>query len=278
MEREKALLEKRFAELAARYAKRIPMWEVTNETLFWGPAQHRNSVFFGKRDFVEWSFKTAAKYFPSNKLVINEAAPNVIDCYRATRSAYYMQIENALMKGCRIDGIGIQAHAVWGTNMKRVASQARFEYNPEHMFRIMDTYAQLERPLQITELTIPAYSEDPGDEAVQAEIVRNLYSIWFSHPSMEAIIYWDLSDAYSWTAEHVGSLCRRDMSPKPAYNVICDLFGREWRTNFERDVGGGRLSFRGFRGTYEVEATSNGRTVRREFHVGDKNPETVVLV
>ena len=113
---------------------------------------------------------------------------------------------------------------------------------------------------------------------MQAEIVRNLYRIWFSHPSMEAIIYWDLSDAYSWTAEHVGSLCRRDMSPKPAYNVICDLFGREWRTNFERDVGGGRLSFRGFRGTYEVEATSNGRTVRREFHVGDKNPETVVLV
>ena len=53
VEREKALLEKRFAELAARYAKRIPMWEVTNETLFWGPTQHRNSVFFGKRDFVE---------------------------------------------------------------------------------------------------------------------------------------------------------------------------------------------------------------------------------
>ncbi len=97
-------------------------------------------------------------------------------------------------------------------------------------------------------------------------------------PLMAAIIYWDLSDAYSWTATHVGSLCRRDMSPKPAYNIICDLFGREWRTNFERDVGGGRLSFRGFRGTYEVEAMSNGRTVRREFHVGAKNPETVVLV
>jgi len=278
VEREKALLEKRFAELAARYAKRIPMWEVTNETLFWGPAQHRNSVFFGKRDFVEWSFKTAAKYFPSNKLVINEAAPNVIDCYRATRSAYYMQIENALMKGCRIDGIGIQAHAVWGTNMKTVVSQARFEYNPEHMFRIMDTYAQLGRPLQITELTIPAYSEDPGDEAVQAEIVRNLYSIWFSHKAMEAIIYWDLSDAYSWTAEHVGSLCRRDMSPKPAYNVVRELFGREWRTNFERDAAGGRLAFRGFRGTYEVEATSNGRTVKRQFAVGNAAPGPVEIV
>lgn len=33
---------------------------------------------------------------------------------------------------------------------------------------------------------------------------------------------------------------------------------------------GGRLSFRGFCGTYEVEATSNGRTVKRQFHVGLK--------
>ena len=33
--REKMLLEKRFRELAERYAHRIPMWEVTNETLVW---------------------------------------------------------------------------------------------------------------------------------------------------------------------------------------------------------------------------------------------------
>ena len=45
--------------------------------------------------------------------------------------------------------------------------------------------------------------------------------------------------------------------------------GREWRTNFERDAAGGRLAFRGFRGTYEVEATSNRRTVKRQFAVGN---------
>ena len=40
------------------------------------------------------------------------------------------------------------------------------------------------------------------------------------------------------------------------------------RRDFDRDAAGGRLSFRGFCGTYEVEATSNGRTVKRQFHVG----------
>lgn len=75
-----------------------------------------------------------------------------------------------------------------------------------------------------------------------------------------------------------GSLLRRDMSPKPAYDVICDLFNREWRTNFTRDASGGSLSFRGFCGTYEVEATSNGRTIKREFHVGRTNHTPVEIV
>ena len=67
------------------------------------------------------------------------------------------------------------------------------------------------------------------------------------------------------------------MSPKPAYKAICDLFGREWRTNFDRDAPGGCLSFRGFCGTYEVEATSNGRTVKRQFHVGHGKPTPVCV-
>lgn len=277
IESEKELLEKRFAELAARYADRIPMWEVTNETLFWTQGQLRRGSIFLAPDIVEWSFKTADRYFPRNRLVINESQINIMEngSYKLNRSAYYMQIENALAKGCRIDSVGIQAHATWGLNMRTVAAKARFQYNPPEMFGLLDTYAALGRPLQITECTIPAYSTDPADEAVQAEIVRKLYGIWFSHPAMEAIIYWDLTDAYSWCPEYFGSLCRKDMSPKPAYETIRELFGREWRTNLEREISGGRFSFRGFRGTYEVEATSGGRTVKREFRIGGSDAGTV---
>ena len=226
---------------------------------------------------MEWCFKTAAKYFKANKLVINETHMYVWESFKKSRSAYYMQIENALLKGCRIDGIGIQAHATWGMDMKKIAERGRFQYNPRFTFEMLDTYAELGRPIQITEITIPAFSEDPGDEAVQAEIVRNLYSVWFSHKAMEAIIYWDLSDAYTWQPASFGSFLRRDMSPKPAYDVVRDLFGREWRTNFERDAAGGQLSFRGFCGTYEVEATSNGRNVRHQFHVGRENTSPVEM-
>jgi GH35 family endo-1,4-beta-xylanase len=253
------------------------MWEVSNETLGRSKKKDELSSFFSAPDFIEWNYKTAAKYFTSNRLVINDNNPNVMVNHKGTGSAYYKLIKDALGKGCRIDGIGIQSHWLWKLGDKSFGKRVKTLYDPQFMFGLLDTYAKFGKPIQITEITIPAFSTDSGDEAVQAEIVRNLYSIWFSHKAMEAIIYWDFTDAYTWLPKWCGALCRSDMSPKPAYKAICDLFGREWRTNFERDAAGGRLSFRGFCGTYEVEATSNGRTVKREFHVGRENPAPVKM-
>lgn len=277
--REKYLLEKRFRELSERYSKRIPMWEVTNET-FWGP-NWRKSNFYQQPDFIEWSFKTAEKYFCANQLVINEAHCRIWndEWFFRSRSPYYMQIENALLKGARIDAIGMQYHMFHGTDMENVVRNSKVFYDPQRIFDVMDTYAMLGKPMQITEITIPAYSNDPGDEEVQAEILRELYRIWFSHRAMKAIIYWNLPDGYAAFAApgdftggenaYYGGLCRFDMTPKPAYYVIKDLFGKEWRTNFERDTAG-KLSFRGFYGTYELEATSNGKTVKQEIRI---NPD-----
>ena len=277
--REKRFLEKRMRELSERYAHRIRMWEVTNETL-WG-ANWRGSNFYQQEDYVEWSFKTAERYFGANELVINEAHCRIWDdtWFLRSRSPYYMQIERALLKGARIDGVGLQFHMFHGTGMKNVVRESKTFYDPMRVFDVLDTYARLGKPLQITEITIPAYSEDPGDEETQAEILRTLYRIWFSHRAMKAIIYWTLPDGYAAFAKpgdfsggenvYYGGLCRFDMTPKPAYDVVKDLFGREWRTNFERDVGG-QFSFRGFHGTYELEATSDGRTVKREFRL---NPD-----
>lgn len=279
--KEKYLLEKRFRELAERYAKRVPMWEVTNET-FWGK-DIKSPNFYRESDLVEWSFKLAERYFPANKLIINEWSNLWGDTLRhRSRGRYYMQIERAMLKGARIDSVGMQFHMFFDSD-KSVSATRQF-YDPQCLFDVMDTYSALGRPIQITEITIPAYSNDPGDEEVQAEILRELYRIWFSHPAMEAIIYWNLPDGYAWGAQpgdmttgenrYYGGLCRFDMTPKPAFNVVKDLFGKEWRTNFERDVGG-EFAFRGFKGTYELEATANGKTVRREFRINPAFPDTV---
>lgn len=287
--REKRLLVKHFRELSGRYADRIRMWEVTNETL-WGAYRTSSTTanLYRQEDYVEWSFKLAEKFFPGNELIINEAHCRVWDgiWYQRERSPYYMQIERALEKGARIDAIGMQFHMFH--DVSNVVNDTRDFYDPQRLFDVMDTYAKFNRPLQITEITIPAYSNDPGDEEVQAEILRELYRIWFSARGMEAIIYWNLPDGYAAFAKpgdfsggenaYYGGLCRFDMSPKPAYEVVKDLFGREWRTNVDAEASG-RYVFRGFYGTYDAEFTSSGKTVRTEIHVGrDLVPSKSIVI
>lgn len=285
---EKRLLVKRFRELSEHYADRIKMWEVTNETMWGADYSGKNAAnLYRQEDYVEWSFRTAEQFFPGNELIINEAHCRVWDgiWYQRERSPYYMQIGRAMQNGARIDAIGMQFHMFHEAD--KVVEATRDFYDPKRLFDVLETYAKFNRPLQITEITIPAYSTDPGDEEVQAEILRELYRIWFSARGMEAIIYWNLPDGYAAFAEpgdftrgenaYYGGLCRFDMSPKPAYQVVKDLFAKEWRTNFERDVGG-RFAFRGFHGTYELEVSSNGRTKKQDFIIRPNFKDRIEIV
>ena len=279
--REKELLEKRFRELSERYASRVPMWEVTNECFLngaWEPALYLDP------DMIEWVYKLAARYFPNNKLISNDDFWHRARNFLGTRSDYYLMVENALLKGCRVDGVGLQLHLF--KPAKTFAADTRYILDPRRMFGILDTFARLNRPLQMTELTIPAYSANARDEALQAELLRTLYSIWFSHPAMEAIIYWNVVDGYaagergdmtSRQNAYYGGLLRYDMTPKPVYEMINELFGRTWHTEFERDSGS-TCAFRGFYGTYRVGVTVNGRDVVREirFSRGAESAEIMV--
>lgn len=275
IEWEKQCLRKRFEELAARYAARIPMWEVTNET-FWASWFYPTN-FYHQPDFIEWSFKEAERCFPANCLVINEANCRIWDdnFFFRTRSPYFMQIENALLKGCRIDEIGMQFHMF--AKREDELRENRSCYDPERIYDVLDTYAYLGKPIHISELTIPAYSGSPEDEEIQAQIIRALYSIWFSHLAMSGILYWNLIDGFAAFAKqgdmtagenyYYGGLLRHDFTPKPSCRVIRDLFQKEWHTETELDSGAdSKAYFRGFYGKYDAEITVNGKTVTREFH------------
>ena len=241
-------LSDRFSELAELYADRIPSWEVTNENLYLpGPS---NSVHFLRNDTIEWDFRTADRMFPANRLILNESGDNCWSWFNGSRSGYYMVIERALWKGCRIDSIGMQFHMARPEPAE--ISVGRTWYSPENICKILDKYAELGLPIQITESSVPSFRNTEEDEEVQAEILKNLYSIWFSHPAMEAIIYWDVADGYEWTPHKCGFV-RKDLTPKKAYTVIRDLFRKTWRTDAELYTDdAGECRFKGFYGEYEI--------------------------
>ena len=145
----------------------------------------------------------------------------------------------------------------------------------------MDLFSNFGKPLQITEVTVPAYSNDPEDEAMQAEIIEKLYSVWFSHPNVEQIIYWNLPDGYAAFAPqgdmtagenyYYGGLLRFDMTPKPAYYTIKNLFEKTWHTEAELNSDeDGKANFRGFYGKYDVELNVDGKIITKEIRLTKK--------
>lgn len=250
--------EERIKKLAERYGEHIPVWEVTNETLyFWKDS----SVLYNQPDLIEWSFKCAEKYLSKNRLLINDAHCNIWNVFNGNRSQYYMQIERAIKNGARIDGIGMQFHMFF--NKEDEKKETELYYDPMRIYQVLDCYSDFGKPLSITELTIPAYSQTEEDEAIQAEIMKWLYSIWFSHENVEAIIYWNLVDGYAAFAPqgdmtagenyYHGGLMRFDMTPKPAFYAIRDMFEKQWHTEETKCTNdNGIVDFSGFYGDYEI--------------------------
>lgn len=261
-------LERRFSEIAERYADKINTIEVVNEL------QWRSGVtdFYRSDDFLEWCYKTAEKYFPNNQLGINEWY-GVWNGNWKTLDSYYLMIENTILKGARIDAIGLQYHMFF----KREDEEEKTGsfYNPMVLYGIMDTYTKLNRPLQITEVTIPAYSANAEDEEMQAQIIEHLYPIWFSHPNVEQIIYWNLADGYAAFAPqgdmtagenyYYGGLLRFDLSPKPAYYAVKNLFEKRWHTSESMATNAnGEAFFKGFKGKYSLTFEKGGQTITKE--------------
>lgn len=282
-------LERRYQEISQRYADKIPTIEVTNE-LDYRKGKSRTK-FFEEPDYFAWCMEMAAKYFPNNQLATNEFTQACWEHFGRYDDKYYAYLQAALMKGTRIDAIGMQYHLFYNQG-EELYQHARTLLNPKKLYHQMDLYATLGRPLQITEVTIPAYSWAQEDEELQAQILEKLYSIWFSHPHVEQIIYWNLVDGYAYvpSKENVGDmtvgenvfyggLLHPDLSAKPAFTMLKELTQKRWHTEEEIvSDENGVCSFRGFYGDYALELDLNGKTIKKTVSLYSKDDNKIKVV
>ena len=281
----KKAITKRYKEIAERYAKKIPTIEVTNE--HWWVRNGTLPDFYFADDCISWCFNEARKYFPDNQLVINEAQGYVWHD-ETNRSPYYMLIKNELDKGALIDAIGMQFHMFHKREEEEQSTTLFGYYDPQHLYKVLDRFAEFNLPLQLTEVTVPAYSTENEDEEIQADLIEKLYSIWFSHKNVEQIMYWNLVDGYAAFAEqgdmtagenyYYGGLLRFDMTPKPAYYRIKELFEKRWHTEeeFETDAEG-KCTFKGFYGEYELVLETDGKTICKTIGLSSKKNNDFVI-
>lgn len=269
-------------EIAKRYHDKIYDWDIINEMLCWDCyGDNRVTKFFREDDYVSYPFKIADR-LPFGRKFINEAE-GIWKYFHFSRSPYYMLLKNLENEGVNFDAIGIQCHQF--IEKEREGEYAFDRYNPMRVYDVLDTLGRFNKPLQISEVTIASYNGDAEDMDIQAELVKNMFKIWFSHKNMDGIVYWNLVDGYTYVpgdetdggamnmnvGENVygGALLYSDMSPKPAFKALKKLINEEWHTEgvFNTSSERGIAQFKGFKGMYDLEAEYDGKIYKKEIHL-----------
>ncbi len=230
------------------YRGRINEFDVNNEML------HGN--FFRSRlgeGIVKEMFEWCREGNPDAVLYVNDYG--IIEGDRL--DDYVQQIRDLLSQGVPIGGIGIQAHL-------------EYPLDAAKMKRALDTLAQFNLPLKITEVSVSL-----ADEQQQAETLRQIYRIAFAHPAVKEILLWGFWEGNHWRPQ--AGLYRRDFSAKPAAEAYRQLLFQEWWTISNGTTNAdGRWQTRGYAGRYRLTVTANGQTINRDIDLPDL--ETTVTV
>jgi len=116
------------------------------------------------------------------------------------------------------------------------------------VLEVLDRFAELGLPIQITEFDVAIRNED-----VQAEYLRDFYTAVFSHPATDKIVMWGFFEKVMW--KPLGALVRTDWTYKPNYHTYMDLVYNQWWTpdSMGTSDGSGTFGIRGFHGYYDIE-------------------------
>ncbi len=264
----------RITRCVERFKSDIGIWDVVNEATHYDREELKRNApklteaiaQMGVGKYVRTAFQTARQANPQAQLIIND--------YRTDAMFADSVISQLVGVGGKplYDIIGIQSHmhgGYWGA---------------ARTWEVCERFARFGKPLHFTETTLvsgPKQGSDwattPEGEQRQAQQVAEFYRVLFSHPAVEAITWWDFTDQDAWQQAPAG-LVRSDMTPKPAYERLCELLKGTWWTDVEVPMAaGGTVPFRGFLGHYEVQAGQGNQRLTGGF-VLDKASEPAIDV
>lgn len=222
----------------------IDEWDAVNHPVGWSSPRSTVDQVIGPGFYAD-VFK-AARARSGRPMFINED-----QVFRPGRQQdeFYDCIQDLIARGARPDGIGNQAHF-----------HSSFLPAPEEMLRISDRFAALVPNLELTEFDI----NTNGDEALQADWLRDTLIMAYSHPAYTGVMLWVFWEGAGWKPET--ALWRTDWSEKPNAKVWGDLVCNRWRSKaVGKTDADGHFAARGHRGQYEVTVEIAGRQRKLPF-------------
>ncbi len=193
-----AQIEEWMTALAARYPD-VDLIDVVNEPLH-APPQYAAALGGAGTTGWDWmikAFEMARAHFPKSELLLNDYS--ILSSASATQS--YLTLINLLKDRGLIDGIGEQGHF--------------FERIPEipDLASNLGALAATGLPIYISELDI-----NFADDARQANRMRDVFSTFWSNPSVLGVTHWGYLQGNMWRTD--AYLVRTDGSLRPALTWI----------------------------------------------------------
>lgn len=233
------------ADQAAVLGDRIAEWDVINESY----AHNDLMNILGREAMVEW-FEAAHKGAPAVKLFYNDYVMFDGNGPGSPSQYYYDTIEFFLAKGAPIGGLGEQGH--FGGSPPP----------PPRIIEVLDRFAKLRLPIQITEFDI-----DTSDVDTQTAYTRDFLTAVFSHPAVDSVLCWGFWEGRHWKPR--AAFWSKDWQLRPNGAVWVELTSKQWWTEADIDTApDGTAKVRGFLGDYEATATTpDGKTERKQFRL-----------
>lgn len=196
-------IEEWMTEVAARYPH-IDMLDVVNEPLN-APAAYREALGGAGETGYDWvitAFEMAREHFPQAKLLLNEYNTLMLQEFTAN----YMTVIQLLQERGLVDGIGEQAHFLERADVAVVAAN-------------LDTLASTGLPIYISEFDL-----NYADDARQANVMRDLFTVFWDHPSVAGVTHWGYRQGAMWRTN--AYLVRSDGTTRPALDwIVCYMGG-----------------------------------------------------
>jgi hypothetical protein len=101
-----------------------------------------------------------------------------------------------------------------------------------------------------------------ADEPLRADYMRDLFTLFYSHPATSGIVMWGHWDGMHWL--NCAPLYYEDWTLKPSGEVFRKLVREAWRTNGSAKTNSrGELSGRAFFGTYRIRVSAGSKHAER---------------
>ncbi|MDQ3234974.1 MAG: endo-1,4-beta-xylanase, partial [Pseudobdellovibrionaceae bacterium] len=182
-------------------------------------------------------FKKAKEIAPNVKAYINEAQLTNFLC----NNDFYKSIVKDIVKGgAVIDGVGFQAHF-------------RYLIPPQEMLEHYEDYHKITNgKIRITEYTNVTLAPDD----IHSDYFRDILTATFSYEHSDGFLMWGFWEGTLKKAP----LFDIDWNLKPFAKPFIDLVFNDWwtpTTELTSDANG-KVSLRGFKGTYKITVTNGG--------------------